>query len=123
MYVHIPGPGNQEEAAAIPERRVPRIFRRLAGFQRSNVMVLEHHGLLGLQHPRSIVNDRYIVKRQHIVGRGLLRVDGPGGKQNSQKKNAGDFHRPAYYLLFCRSSLPKNFATYIDILTLLRNTL
>src|SRR5437016_1890468 len=111
MYVHVPEPGNQEEAAAIHAGRVPRILRRLAGPYRSNVLVLEHHGLLGLERPRSNVHDRHIVKHPQIVRRALLRADGPGEMANSQKKNAGVngktpayFHRPAYYLLCCRSS-------------------
>jgi len=39
------------------------------------VIALEDYGLLGLQNPRSNVDDRHIVKRQQIVGPGLLRME------------------------------------------------
>ena len=78
MHVHIPETGNQEKAAAIHARCVPRIPRRLAAPHRSDVVTLEDDGLLGLQSPRSNVNDRHMVQHQQIVNGGLLRVDGLG---------------------------------------------
>src|SRR5437667_69545 len=64
MHVHIPEPGNQEKAAAVHARSVPRVLRRFAGPHQSNVIALENYGLLGLQCARSNIDDRHIVEHE-----------------------------------------------------------
>ena len=80
MHVHVPQPGNQEQAAAVHARRISRILRRLACPHQKNVLAFEDYGLLGLQSAGSNVNNGHIVEHQQIGRSRFLPVKERGEK-------------------------------------------